>query len=151
MKKTKVSVFTPTSGGRPEALKLCCDYVDRQTCTIHEHIIEEDGGTLAENLKVGLPKCTGDIIVVFEDDDHYKPEYVEWCVMMLEDRDLVGEGISRYYHMPTGNYIEHHTGPHRASLCNTAFRRDLVPLLAECAVENLVGIDARFWQRASGS
>ena len=142
----KVSIFTPTNG-RPDLLELCKLYVERQTYPIHEHLIES-GGTLAENLRSGLPKLTGDVVVIFEDDDHYHPQWVEWCVKHLEDYDVVGEAATRYYHLPTRGYAVLGTGPQRSSLCNTALRHRMIPLLLSEVREDLVGIDLHFWKRA---
>ena len=142
----RVSAFTPTRG-RPETLALCKEYVARQTHPIHEHIIES-GGSLAQNLRAGLPKVTGDVVVIFEDDDHYHPGWVEWCVSTLENYDVAGESATRFYHLPTKGYAVVGTGECRSSLCNTAFRRELIPMLLAEVKENFIPIDLHFWASA---
>jgi len=135
-------VFTPAAQ-RPEALRLCRRFVAKQTYPIHEHIIQR-GGTLAENLIVGLPKVTGEAVVIFEDDDYYTRRWVEWCAGALERHQAAGDGHTHYYHLRTGGYRRGPARKNTASLCCTAFRTEQIPrLIEECYRNHL--IDHRFW------
>jgi len=57
---------------------------------------------------------------------------------------LVGETPSTYYHVPTRKYrlMESHG---RASLCQTAFRAELIPVLQSICRNHTDFIDTRFW------
>lgn len=139
----KVSVFTP-SRERPECLASCRKWIAQQTYPIHEHIVSE-GGTLVENLMDGLPKVTGDIIVIAEDDDYYPPDWVETCVSAFSLGALAyGDIRSHYYHLGLRRYrLFKHSG--RASLSTTALRTSLVGMLLDaCTSEKM--IDIRFWR-----
>lgn len=112
-----VSIITPTKG-RPEALELCKHYVQRQDYAGEiQHIIQE-GGTLTENLLKAMPKVEGHIVFIFEDDDHYSPEWVRAGVEKLHDVDIIGQWRTRYYHLPTGGWREL-TDKKRLTTCET--------------------------------
>ena len=139
----RVSVFTPSTG-RPEMLALCRKRIEEQDYPILEHIVQE-GGTLVENLISGLPKTSGDIVVIAEDDDYYSPDWVTECVNGLNLGAVAfGDIHSHYYHLGLGRRkVFRHPG--RSSLNSTAFRRELIPTLVEaCTSEK--SIDIRFWR-----
>lgn len=95
-RKKILSCITPT-GDRPEALKLCAEYIRRQTFQGFEWIIIDDGVvpisfvpdakiiraepkdevTLSRNLLLGLEVAQGDFIAFIEDDDWYSPGWLE--------------------------------------------------------------------------
>jgi hypothetical protein len=93
----------------------------------------------------------GDIIAVVENDDAYLPDHLKQSVSwLLEDgHDMVGSVWQRYYHV--GQRV-HKTFRNRGScLCQTVFRRELLPVLREC-IEDAIqtsnrGLDALFWSR----
>lgn len=121
----KVSVVTPTKG-RPLCLELCKKYVDRQTYKVHEHIIA-DGKSLYDNMNDALLKVTGDLVVIFEDDDWYDPKWVETCVNNISNGyDLFGQGKFFYYHLPSGGYIKKDAIFPHAPLHATSFKSELI-------------------------
>lgn len=142
----KIDVITP-SGERPEALALCREYVARQTYQDINHIVVETSGTIAANLVLLLDQVTGDAVVVFEDDDWYHPKWVEYCVERLQKFPMVGELHTRYYHLPLRKHRDMETA-RRASLCNTAFRPEMIPHLRGACAAGHLGVDARFWANA---
>ncbi len=171
-----VTLITPT-GGRPEAFALCRKYVERQTYAgPTQWIVVDDGrapeakelksdrmlitvirpepfwehgqNTLARNLLAAIPEVQHDYVLVIENDDCYRPDYVErQMTRFLEGTDIVGEVPARYYHLPTRQYAVLKNSRH-ASLCQTGFHRGLLPTL-KSVCENLEAafIDVRLWER----
>jgi glycosyltransferase involved in cell wall biosynthesis len=169
--KPGVTIITCT-GDRPEAFALCLKYIQRQTYTGSlQWIVVDDGvtatevpsfsreswfvtylrpesqpeqNTLARNLLMALPEVLYEKILVFEDDDCYAAGYIEAMEKELDESPLVGEIPSRYYHVPTRKYriMENHG---RASLCQTAFRAELIPVLQSICRAYTDFIDVRFW------
>jgi hypothetical protein len=92
---------------------------------------------------------SGDVVLVVEDDDYYAPTHVAQTVALFADGvDLVGDDTQRYYHVPTRQWrIFANTG---ASLCQTGFRRELLPVfaaqIAACRVRGSYGMDAALWR-----
>lgn len=143
----RISVLTP-SNGRPDQLELCRRYVERQTFEAFEHVVVDAPRGLAENLREGLQRVQGDAIAIFEDDDWYHPTWLERVAGALELGEIVGERVARYYHVPTGGYWENDLQTERrSSLCATAFRRELTPLLSKL-LHGGPFIDVRFWNLA---
>jgi glycosyltransferase involved in cell wall biosynthesis len=165
----KISLITPT-GGRPLAFELCELWMSRQTlkpdewivvddyevptkCTMGQKIIRRTpfwkpgDMTLPKNLIEGLNAVTGDIILIIEDDDWYSPNYIENMVKKLEDYDLVGEGLTRYYNVNNYRYMIHNNINH-TSLCQTGFTKRVlkqVKCVAEfCKREKF--LDIKIWQ-----
>lgn len=136
----KISVITPTNG-RPEALEICRHYVARQTKPAHQHIISE-GGTLKDNLLEALDRVTGDVVAIFEDDDHYEPDWLEQISQCMGPAKMVGQLYINYYHLPSGGY-KLMKSPH-PSLCATAFCRSVVPRFVEACSAEMV--DFAFWR-----
>lgn len=148
----RISVLTP-SNGRPEQLELCRQYVARQTAQAFEHVVVDEPRGLVENLIEGLAHVAGDAVAIFEDDDWYHPAWLEQVAQGLERAELVGERIARYYHVPTGGFWSEDLAPTgRASLCATALRAELVPLLLEILeTSSNPFVDLRFWSQAKGT
>lgn len=162
-----LSVITPT-GDRPEAFALCERWMSRQTLQPIQWIVLDDGTIPTKcNLKQEYIYCPeflgqeslvrkihyaieqniikGDAIVFFEDDDWYAPNYLELINARLHERDLVGEGKALYYNVEERWWAPHSNMKH-ASLCQTALRRSLFPiLLDQCKKDTNAFIDCRFW------
>jgi len=167
----RLSVITPHAD-RPAALSLCQRWMRKQTRRADEWILADGGQqravclwndvhvhdprptgpeNFAGNIVNGLQHVTGELVAIVEDDDWYAPTYLERAVAMLEDADLVGSSCQRYYHVQHRCWrVFKNRG---ASLCQTAFRRELVPLLLEvareCMADGTYGIDGAFWARAA--
>lgn len=121
----KVSALT-CSTGRPECLELCQCYVERQTRQPDEHVVQE-GGDFWQNMDAGLRRCTGDLIVVFEDDDWYDSRWVARCVEELAHCELFGQDIIWNYHAPSGGYETVRPKHNNCPMHATAFRKELTP------------------------
>lgn len=85
--------------------------------------------TQARNLIVGLDEAeryAGEIgkplrLTVWEDDDFYKPEWLERLDAELDKAELVGEGLAHYYNVQARKHKPQHNYKH-ASLRCTAMR-----------------------------
>jgi hypothetical protein len=106
--------------------------------------------TQARNISEGLNalKDFKDIEAIFiiEDDDYYKPIYLERMMANFSNYSLIGERNTIYYNVC---YRRHVTNPNtaHASLFQTAFRPELLPLFEECLPNKF--IDSVIWQRAT--
>lgn len=148
-----ITLITP-GGGRHEAFKLCEKYMQRQTiwgkvpiqwivaddnkkdpvkCTLkQEHIygaLEWEPGfnTLRYNLAASLPFVKGDYIFIIENDDYYRPEYLEVGMEFLKRADLIGNSNVTYYSLKSPRGFKEMKNFQHASTCQTAFRKSYLP------------------------
>jgi len=165
----RVTVITPTCD-RPVGLTFAERWMRRQTRPPDEWIVSDGGEVpapcrmgqrqihvpqlpgarnLVENLRRALDVATGDVIVLWEDDDWYAPTHLERLLVQLATPRVLaaGDNKQRYYHVGARRW---HVYQNRgAALCQTGFRRELVPLFREildrCLAVDHYGIDSRFW------
>jgi len=161
-----ITAITPT-GDRTESFELCRKWMASQTRQVDQWIVVDDGfeplpkslqkgieyvrripeegegHTLTKNLEVALPLIKGDKILIIEDDDWYGPTYVKTMDDLLSKHPLVGEMLARYYFVPTMKCRRIANTKH-ASLCQTGFRKELLPLFKKCLDGNPY-VDSRFW------
>lgn len=89
-----VSIITPTV--RRGYLDRLSEMIQAQTYpNIIEHILIEGAGTIGEKRNEGCRIAKGEIIVHFDDDDLYSPDYIQKCVDRLKDCDITG--VSQVY------------------------------------------------------
>jgi len=180
----KTSVITCT-GDRPEAFKLCAEYLGRQTVKPDEWVVVDDGvkykvtqemceasgvkdiklihrarakddpnHTLTINMLEALDKVTGENIIIMEDDDWYAPNYIETMIDGLMSGDLCGTQGIYYWNIPKKCYQFVGKSVDHASLCQTAFRRNVIPVLEDiCKYEYVQNgiIDISIWEKWKGS
>lgn len=165
-----VTLLTPT-GGRPEAFKLCEKYIRAQTyrgpiewcvvydmdpppqCTAGQRLMRgpkawrPNVNTQRPNCDLLLQMAKGEFMFWIEDDDYYNPKYIEDMLYFLQKYDAVGEANNRYFALQDRSYIEFRNTKH-ASLCSTAFRRVMLPVMDE-AVNSGANpfFDCSFWAR----
>ncbi len=152
-----VTLITPT-GDRPEAFRLCERWMARQSFagrlqwlvvddgraptrtsmgqTCIRRVPSEPAGkpTLALNLLAALDQVASDKILIIEDDDWYRHDYIEVMYEHLEHYDLVGERTSRYFNVRLRKW-RIFRNRRRTSLCQTAFRRSLLGLVHQACAE----------------
>jgi hypothetical protein len=169
-----VTLITPT-GGRPDAFRLCERWMARQTytgplqwvvvddadpvtsATMGQDVLRPEpkwngSHTLARNIRAGLGAAKYDAVIVIEDDDWYSPEYVRTTVDRLETLPamrLCGECPSRYYNVATRCYRLPGNMNH-ASLCQTAFRLELVPRVLGFMTSD-PWVDLMLWSKIPGT
>jgi hypothetical protein len=145
-----VTVVTPT-GGRPEAFALCERWMARQDYRgeiqwiivndvgDYEATLNGDGRVVLEpeqlwegansqhrNLLLALDHIRFPKIVMVEDDDWYAPGYVSRMVALLEEAPLVGQIPTICYNVRWRAWLNYRNVKH-ASLCQTAFREEVLP------------------------
>lgn len=169
--------LTPT-GGRQQGLSLLGEYVNAQTyqgeatwiivddCepksfvsqasrfnmqVVHPSWVWRQGmNTQGKSLLAGLLLVPADAkLLILEDDDVYLPDYVETMLNALDDYDLVGERVSRYYNVKTRRYKEMAGRGIHASLMCTAMKGAAIDEFKRVC-ERGHRIDMTLWQNLKG-
>lgn len=171
---TRVSVITPTAD-QPTGMRYLEGFMARQTVQPDEWIVADDGleparltmgqthivrkrvaeggASLAGNMLAALERVTGDVVIVFEHDDHYQPDHIETCLRNLEGYKATGSVWQRYYNVEHRCWIVmRNIG---SALCNTAFTADRIPAM-QAACQSAIarrsyGVDRLFWDSLPAS
>lgn len=167
------TLLTPTCD-RPAGFALAERWMAAQTVPVTNWVVADGGGvpvvpTLGQrhihvrtppgarnfttNLLRGLEVVTGDILIVIEDDDYYAPTHLERILEQIHQRGIgiAGDDEQRYYNVQHRRWrVFQNRG---ASLCQTAIRRELFPLLVRAISEaqkigHGYGVDGALWQSA---
>lgn len=95
----RISVVTPTKD-RPEAVELCQRWFSEQRYPVYEHIVV-DGGGMLDNLREGIRKAKGDIVLLADDDDYYDPGWTKWVAGTYRDPEsqAAGQTVQTFYHI----------------------------------------------------
>lgn len=102
--------------------------------TFPEPFWQPDQNTQARNLKTGLDiikNLNPDAIFIIEDDDYYKPNYLEVMVKKLDGFNAAGEINTIFYHVPLKSWFNIKNKRH-SSLFQTAFKPVLIPVFEDC-------------------
>lgn len=103
--------------------------------------------TQARNLLKGLEAVEPDAqLLVIEDDDHYKPDYLNAIRQRLRCAELVGECQARYYNLTLKRGRQLSNGAH-ASLCSTAMRGAALAKFRAACQRAPKFIDIELWRR----
>lgn len=168
----KISIITPT-GGRPEAFRLCENFIQNQTvkptewivvddclprtpCTMGQKYIrgprnwEPDVNTQRFNLEAALKEVTGEILFLLEDDDYFAPNYIEVFLTYLKEAHIVGLSNSRYYNLKVPGWKIMQNYAH-ASLSQTAIRASLYPSLMKSINSGELYFDVHLWRQVRDS
>ena len=172
--KEGVTLITPT-GDRHLAFSPCCRYIAAQTYQGPlQWVIADDGDTFLDttnvpknielvhlkrqgvrdksksitgNVSACLFQVKYDKILIIEDDDFYKPEYIETTLLRLQNADMVGEGNSRYYNIAFNKFRINRNLEH-ASLFQTALKADFLEYVwVSCLKRTSAFIDTRLWNK----
>ena len=139
----RVSLLTPTCD-RPAGFALAERWMAAQTVGWDQWVVA-DGGSVpvvptmgqvhshapmapgaknfTANLRRGLALCTGDVVVVIEDDDWYAPTHLAAILTQIGQPgiEIAGDDQQRYYNVLHRRWrVFQNRG---ASLCQTAIRR----------------------------
>lgn len=107
--------------------------------------------SICENWLVALPRIKHDLVLVFEDDDWYSPDYIETMAGLLKDAELAGISDAIYYKLPSRRIINMYNREH-ASLAATGFRRSVCSEVERvCKEYGNVFIDMGLWNDYQGS
>jgi hypothetical protein len=167
-------LLTPTDG-RPEAFALLQRWIAAQDwldgfrwlvgtrdagpygLRMNQIVVEqgETGGRhpLASNLLACLRMLdmkADDLAVIVEDDDYYAPGYLTQMAALSDGVSLCGQGFARYYNVRTRRFRQMGNRRH-ASLAQTAFKADVIPLLRSICERGVPRIDLPLWHEWRGS
>lgn len=110
---------------------------------------ETGGASLAMNLLAAIPHVTGDVVLVMEDDDYYRPDHIAVCVERLRRHCATGCTWLNYYNLRLRAWKRIRNSC--AALCNTAMRADCLPTLERAAnqalEQGIYHVDRLFWQQ----
>lgn len=106
---------------------------------------EEGLNTQRFNMEEAIKHVKGKYVLFWEDEDCYKPTYIETMLELLEHADIVGECKSKYFHLGLPGYKEMHNFRH-ASLCQTAIKRSVLPLVKEAVNSGEMYFDVHLWR-----
>jgi hypothetical protein len=163
-----LTAITPT-GDRPLAFDLCQLWMRNQTRKPDQWLVIDDGQaplkpripmeyvrrqpqpgepkpTLILNLAAAVPLIKGDRIIVIEDDEYYAPGYAECLDAVLEHHQVAGILQSKYYHLPTGKFMQIQNRSH-ASLAETGFQISFLPEF-QALLTGDTYLDMRIWRKA---
>jgi hypothetical protein len=83
-------------------------------------------------------------IFIIEDDDYYRPIYLERMMANLNNYYLIGERNTVYYNVYHRRYVTNPNTAH-ASLFQTAFTPNVIPEFMSCLTDKF--IDCVFWPK----
>lgn len=100
-----------------------------------------------------LEQAHGDVIIVMEHDDWYRPNHIETCLRELQGYAATGSAWQRYYNVTQRCWrVMRNVG---SALCNTAFTAHLMPAMRSACEhareQNKIGIDRMFWDSVGDS
>lgn len=168
-----VTAITCT-GHRPEALALCEAMIHAQTYSGAIQWIVVDDSLDSDQSRVRTPKVTkdifkgptkwtegvntqrdnmnralkavrGDYVFIIEDEDLYRPDYIERGVKLLQECNVTGEVAAKYYHLGLPGYKELRNYQH-AALCQTALKANVLPYLQRAVDSGELYFDIHFWR-----
>lgn len=110
---------------------------------------EQPWQSILNNWLAAIPKVKGDHVIVCEDDDYYREDYLYTVSRYLEAADIFGFSNELCYKLPTRRFTRPGNLNH-ASLAATGFRKNVLPCLEkvikeECTGNKSVFIDMYLW------
>jgi len=107
--------------------------------------------TQGRNIKAGLDALLNNAnfsdinaIFIIEDDDYYKSFYLTEMMKRIAGYSLIGETNTLYYNVHWRQHCDNNNRQH-SSLFQTAFTREVIPLLTSCLHQKF--IDADIWTK----
>lgn len=107
--------------------------------------------TQGRNLSVGIQILKQnyslseiDGIFIIEDDDYYRPQYLERMMLSLPGFQATGERYTIYYNVYFRTFFTNPNTGH-SSLFQTAFSTEVLPIFESCYGQKF--IDMNFWSR----
>ncbi len=111
---------------------------------------EPGQNTQALNLLAGMDHVNpGDRLVIWEDDDHMPPGWLESVHEWLNSADLVGESFARYYNVHTRKFRQLNNNQH-SSLCSTAMKGPAIEAFRRELIPGVQFIDLNLWRNFKG-
>lgn len=164
-----ITLITPTHA-RPKAFTLLEGYIARQTykgplqwlvvCdagidtyrfTMGQEVIARDTSadspdvhSICYNYLAALPYIKGAAVLCIEDDDWYRPDYLEVMSSALDQASLVGFAPAYYFHVTARRWRNLHNVGH-CSLAATGFTTSVLPCFEQCCKVGNPYIDMILW------
>ena len=105
--------------------------------------------TQGRNMKAGIDTLINnhnlkdvEAIFIIEDDDYYRPVYLDRMITHFDNHSLLGEKNTIYYNVVYRRWVTNPNTQH-ASLFQTAFTVDAIPYLQKCYSQKFM--DATLW------
>lgn len=128
----KVGVLIPTRGDRPKFLAFAKEQLERQTRKPDEVLIfDEKPKTSKPDITYRYRKGSAelarrgvDLIIFWEDDDYYRPDYIERLITLFKENrepDILGINTTIYYNIFTRKFAVF-SHPGRASMMATVVK-----------------------------
>jgi len=144
----RTTVVIPTTGQHPDYLHQALIQLTRQTrqpdeTRVCEHH-DKNRNTLADNYRNGYENASGELVIFWEHDDYYEPDYIETMVREFENDpslQILGTHETTYYHLALKKY-KHMTHLNRSSAMNTVIRSGIKNL----PWEGDQFLDLRLWK-----
>ncbi len=92
----RVAAITPTTEDRTDFNKRIERIFEAQDYPNKQHIIVMGGGSIGMKRNAAIKSTSADIIVCFDSDDIFMPDYISRCVERLQDCDTTGNS-SAYF------------------------------------------------------
>jgi hypothetical protein len=165
--KADITLVTAT-GDRPEAFKLCEQWIKNQSysgriqwivvddgvtptqVTMGQHYVrrlrqpQDPAHTLILNLRAAISLVETEMLFFIEDDDYYAPQYLSCMCEELKQFPLVGIERARYYNL-IGMYKQFQNSKH-SSLCSTALTSRMYTILRQMMENDNPYLDLRLWR-----
>lgn len=149
----KIAVIIPDRGDRPEFLNHCKWMIENQSMKpdfwmIVDYDPKSDQCDITQRYRLAYHKLDGkgfDCVLFMENDDYYRPEYIETMInnwIQKGKPDLFGIAYTYYYHIGLNKYVKF-DHPLRASMMNTLMKTDLV---INWCPDNYPYTDAHLWK-----
>jgi len=146
-KEYDITLFTP-SGGRPDCLKRCSEFIRNNKTNLKvqwiivndyndEHyefatdmiynnqVGDRKKNPIGSSLKLALKYIKSDFVLFIEDDDWYSSDYIQYYYNNLQKCSLFGQGHAKYYNVKNRSY-EIRPNSTTASLCQTGITTELL-------------------------
>jgi len=154
----KIGILIPTRGDRSAFLKMAKTLIGRQTVKHHVLLILDDppkseAPDITYRYRVGCDRLFAegcDVVVWWEDDDWYAPNYLERMVsawIEMGKPDIFGLDKTLYYHLISQKYL-HISHPGRASAMSTMVTKAILDI-AWCD-DNYSYTDIHVWAKLKG-
>lgn len=138
---------------RPAAFALCQRMMKRQTRQPDQWLVLDGPESMQQKVLAAIEagRIEGEAIAFVEDDDWYRPDWLEWGERELaRGFDIVGEGNAVYYHVGRRWWSECHNIRH-AALCQTVVHREMLEIIANIVKStDCPFIDVRLWAVEAG-
>lgn len=153
----RIGALIPTLGNRPNFLGHAMDQLSRQTMLPDQIEIVNDPQVvfpkdLTWRYRIGCDRLKNcDLIFFWEDDDFYKPEYIEKMFSLWDSNgnpDIFGLNFTIYYHLFSQKYFLQ-THPKRASAFCTMISGSALGKISWPA-DSTIWTDLHLWKNLKG-